>query len=573
MRGGARPPRQFPAFVLGELRVRGMAQDNRHNDDACIPGVDLLGCGRVARRLLPVGLIFSMALHVAVVAGGLWLAVAIPHREMPAGVYEVEIIRPEPPAPPLESAPASLPAPLARPAPEKGQVAGQETAAPAPQAEAAASAPAPAPASAPATESLDLAPPARVADADPGLAAPEAPAEPGVLDIAPRRERPVAPGPVAAADAGPVVGVVQRAGETDVGGLRGFAGRADTFGLDRLAREEFELREFAGFYRVQGQPDRHLVVVDALATRGRLLLLDPETRFLRALKPHNPMVYSYGFPGGGDEPVQGVVYLMPRKARYENDNINLPHQVVWMRDEPPALVAQMVRIREQDVTVRSRGRELRGLAAMPLGPGPFPGVVWLPGGCEPAAVREGFARSLAVRGLAALVFDYPGCEARAGETSRVSLDDLAQDAAAALAELRRQAGVDPARCGVWGRDRGLWVALRAAASAPAGEGPAFVLAAASASDGAGEEPALALPEADARAVAAPQLWLLSAPRPERVWRRGYTFLDGLARAGRPVEVTLFPEDSVAAGDEAAALTRQLVPWCADAGARWVLGRR
>ncbi|MEW5774967.1 MAG: hypothetical protein AB1916_15725, partial [Thermodesulfobacteriota bacterium] len=430
--------------------------------------------------------------------------------------------------------------------------------------------PAPAVAPEPAAEALDMVAPARTPEADLDGVEPAGPAEPGALDIAPRQERVIVPDkPLPPEDVGPLPGVVQQAGETLVGGRRGFAGRADTFGLDRLAREEFALREFAGYYRVQGQPDRYLVVVDALATRGRLLLLDRETGFLRALKPKNPMVYSYGYPGGGDEPVQGVVYLMPRKARYANENINLPHQVVWMRDEPPALVAQMVRIREKELVVRSRGRELKGMAAMPLGRGPFPGVVWLPGGCEPAAVREGFARTLAVRGLAVLVFDYPGCEAAAGETSRVSLDDLAQDVAAALAQLRREEGVDPARCGLWGRDKGIWPALRAAARARAGEAPGFVVCAAAAGPG---EP-LPLPEADAAAAGMPQLWLLSAPQPAQAWRRGYRFLDGLARQGRPVEATLYPEEPAAPGDEAAALSRQLMPWHADLGARWAMQRR
>jgi dienelactone hydrolase len=557
-----------------------MAQDTEHTDNACIPGENLLGCGRVARRLLPVGLLFSMALHLAVVAGGLWLAAAFPHTELPPGIYEVEIVRPEPPAetPP---APPQEPTPVAAPEPDKGQLAGREAqaaaAAPA-QPAAAPAAAAPAPAGEPA--SLDMVAPVRVASeaaaarfTGEAVAEPSAPAEPGALDIAPQEARTAAPAaPQPAADTGPVIGVVQKTGETDVGGMRGFSGQADTFGLDRLARDEFKLREFAGFYKVQGETDHYLVVVDALATRGRLLLLDRASGFLRSLKPHNPMVYSYGPPGGGDEPVEGVVYLMPRKSRYANDNINLPHQVVWMRDEPPALVAEMVRIREAELTVRSRGRELRAMLAMPRHGGPYPGVVWLPGGCEPAAVREGFARSLAVRGIAALVFDYPGCQAAGGESSRVTLDDLAADTAAALAELRRADGVDAARCGLWGRDKGVWVAWRAATKAQPGQGPAFLVGAASAEQG-GEAQPLALPEADAAAAQAPQLWLLSAPDPARTWRQGYRFLDGLAHSGRPVEVTLYPEEPPAPGDEAASLSRQLMPWYADLGARWVTQRK
>ncbi len=554
-----------------------MAQDSEHTGDTClIPGVHLLGCGAVARRLRPVGLIFSMALHLAVVTGGLWLAAVFPHTELPPGIYEVELIRPEPPAPPAEVEPEP-PAPVQAPQPEpqKGQVAQSEAAAarpaPAPQPSAQA---APPPDSAVAPQGLDMVAPARVSDADLGLAEPTGPAAPGALDIAPRQERPPArPAPAAGEDVGPLVGVVQGRGRTDVGGLHGFATFADSFALDRLAREEFELREFAGFYQVQGQPDRFLVVVDASATRGRLLLLDQRTGFLRALNPKNTMVYSYGPAGGGDEPVEGVVYLMPRKARYANENINLPHQIVWMKAEPPALVAQMVRIHEEQLTVRSRGRDLEAMVAMPLEGGGFPGVVWLPGGCEPASVREGFARSLAVRGLAVLVFDYPGCRAEAGASSRVTLDDLARDVAAALAELRSRARVDAARCGLWGRDKGLWVAVHAAATAQPGKEPAFVVCAASAGAGEGGGAALAVPEADAAALRVPQLWLLSGPDPAREWRPALRFLDRLARDGRPVETTLYPEDPAPDSDEAATLSRRLMPWYEDLGARWVLRRK
>lgn len=551
-----------------------MAQDSEHTGDTClIPGVNRLGCGPVARRLRPVGLIFSMALHVAVVTGGLWLAAVFPHTELPPGIYEVELIRPEPPPPPAEEAkPEPPPAPAIPAEPQKGQVARSEAAAarPAPAPRPAPQGAAPPPGSAVAPQGLDMVAPARVSDADLGLAEPAGPAAPGALDIAPRQERPQAqPAPAPGEDVGPLAGVVQSQGRTDVGGLHGFATFADSFALDRLAREEFELREFAGFYQVQGQPDRYLVVVDASATRGRLLLLDRRTGFLRALKPKNTMVYSYGPAGGGDEPVEGVVYLMPRKARYENDNINLPHQIVWMKAEPPALVAQMVRISEHQLTVRSRGRDLEAMVAMPLEGGGFPGVVWLPGGCEPAAVREGFARSLAVRGLAVLVFDYPGCRAEAGASSRVTLDDLAQDVAAALEQLRNTAGVDAARCGLWGRDKGLWVAVHAAAQAQPGQEPSFVVCAAS----AGKDGALAVPEADAAALRVPQLWLLSGPDPAREWRAAQRFLGGLARDGRPVETTLYPEDPAPENDEAATLSRRLMPWYEDMGARWVLGRK
>ncbi|MEW5773749.1 MAG: hypothetical protein AB1916_09520, partial [Thermodesulfobacteriota bacterium] len=105
--------------MLGKSRVRTMEKDGGHCDGARIPGVELLGCGRVARRLLPVGLVFSMALHLAVVAGGLWLAAVLPHAEPPSGIYEVDIVRPEPPPPAAAPAPEPPPEPAAQPEPDK----------------------------------------------------------------------------------------------------------------------------------------------------------------------------------------------------------------------------------------------------------------------------------------------------------------------------------------------------------------------------------------------------------------------------------------------------------------------
>ena len=62
-----------------------------------------------------------------------------------------------------------------------------------------------------------------------------------------------------------------------------------------------------------------------------------------------------------------------------------------------------------------------------------------------------------------LIYDKPGSGESQGDWTMTSLDEMAQDANAAVEFLRTRPGVIPAKVGVWGHSQAGWVISRAAA--------------------------------------------------------------------------------------------------------------
>jgi uncharacterized protein len=123
------------------------------------------------------------------------------------------------------------------------------------------------------------------------------------------------------------------------------------------------------------------------------------------------------------------------------------------------------------------GTRLSGTITLPGGADPGPGVV-LVGGSGPAdrhsrgffdAIRD----QLAAAGVAVLAYDKRGAGQSAGDWPTATVDDLAGDAAAAVAVLAASERVEPDSVGVLGHSEGGWVALRLAARSP--EPPAWLI--------------------------------------------------------------------------------------------------
>src|SRR5262245_50526752 len=98
---------------------------------------------------------------------------------------------------------------------------------------------------------------------------------------------------------------------------------------------------------------------------------------------------------------------------------------------------------------------LRGELLLPDGAAPRPGVVLVHGSSTPSrhdfrAWADAFAR----RGLAALIYDKRTLGGPLGGRARCSLEELADDAAAAAAWLRARPEVDPERVALWGFSEG-----------------------------------------------------------------------------------------------------------------------
>ena len=127
------------------------------------------------------------------------------------------------------------------------------------------------------------------------------------------------------------------------------------------------------------------------------------------------------------------------------------------------------------VSFRNGNVELGGTVYLPPGDTPsLPGVVILQGSSANLRDEYGFyADHFARAGFAVLVFDKRGHGASGGDYGAASYDDLAGDAAAALARLRAEPRVVASRVGLWGLSQGALLAPMVAAKAGS---PAFVVA-------------------------------------------------------------------------------------------------
>ncbi len=117
------------------------------------------------------------------------------------------------------------------------------------------------------------------------------------------------------------------------------------------------------------------------------------------------------------------------------------------------------------------GARLAGRLILPVGRGPFPAVVIVPGSVP--AHRDTYdlwALFFASRGFAVLSYDKRGIGDSTGQYVRAAtegnLRTLASDALAGVAWLRRQRDVDPRRIGLSGGSQAGWVIELAASRSP-----------------------------------------------------------------------------------------------------------
>ena len=120
-------------------------------------------------------------------------------------------------------------------------------------------------------------------------------------------------------------------------------------------------------------------------------------------------------------------------------------------------------LREEEVEFRSGEVELAGTLVLPSGIGPHPAVVFLHGsGPEGRWASRFLARRFAGNGTAALIYDKRGVGGSTGSWEAAGVEDLAADAAAAVAFARTKAGIDPRQVGIHGHSQGGTIAPLAA---------------------------------------------------------------------------------------------------------------
>ncbi len=236
-----------------------------------------------------------------------------------------------------------------------------------------------------------------------------------------------------------------------------------TMTLRALADYDFTLNEYCGYYKADGEKERFLNVVDGRKAYGRLIFYDSKTGLSRTLAQFSKYIFTYGPDFKAEAPVVGSIMFLPRKPFEGSEHVDSRSRLLWQPNTPPAVIATMVEFREESLDIRAGGRIIPNFLVGPSGKGPYPAVVWLGGGCGAKERFLGFARAVALRGIAVLVLDGPACK------DGPDIPALASQALAAAGVLAKDPAVDPKAVGVWGSDAGGLAAL--AAFGPGLSGP------------------------------------------------------------------------------------------------------
>ena len=118
----------------------------------------------------------------------------------------------------------------------------------------------------------------------------------------------------------------------------------------------------------------------------------------------------------------------------------------------------------EDVEISGAGVRLSATITVPGSASAWPGLVLIGGSGPSDRHNDGFfdllRDHLVNAGVAVLAYDKRGAGRSSGEWVTATVDDLAADAAAAVAALQARPQVTPGTVGVLGHSEGGWVALR-----------------------------------------------------------------------------------------------------------------
>jgi pimeloyl-ACP methyl ester carboxylesterase len=121
-------------------------------------------------------------------------------------------------------------------------------------------------------------------------------------------------------------------------------------------------------------------------------------------------------------------------------------------------------VKTEEIAFSGAGVQLTGSITCPDAASACPGVVLIGGSGPSDRHNDGFFDAmrthLASAGVAVLAYDKRGAGTSGGAWATATVDDLAHDAAAALAALQAHPGVAAGAVGVLGHSEGGWVALR-----------------------------------------------------------------------------------------------------------------
>ncbi len=177
----------------------------------------------------------------------------------------------------------------------------------------------------------------------------------------------------------------------------------------------------------------------------------------------------------------------------------------------------------EEIAFTGAGVQLSGSITGPDAAGACPGMVLVGGSGPSDRHNDGFFDALGAHlvstGVAVLAYDKRGAGKSTGAWAAATVDDLAHDAAAAVAALQAHPGIDAGAVGVLGHSEGGWVALRLCARL--GTPRHLILNSCPAvSFAESEVSALAMAGAEPDAVAALLRQLIAAARAGRGYQHG-----------------------------------------------------
>lgn len=198
--------------------------------------------------------------------------------------------------------------------------------------------------------------------------------------------------------------------------------------LSSLAAYEFNEDDFRGHYETF--TGRQIVVIDARAEHGRLILHDRESGLIRKLRKseYGEFIYTYGPSFNEDEPVKGTIVFLPGDEHWI-------HRFMWMPDGGAAEYPLKGRV---DALKDDKDSQLQNFY-VPAAKGRFPAVV---------LVR--FGRDISAGQLAEVAQHLSGRDVVVLCVNELTEGQLRE----AYKKLHTHPKVDSKRIGVWVRSYG-----------------------------------------------------------------------------------------------------------------------
>lgn len=228
--------------------------------------------------------------------------------------------------------------------------------------------------------------------------------------------------------------------------------------LDHKAPSRIEERlpdaSFHGVYKISD--NRYIIVASCdkhLSGQESALLcfLDPPTGRIGVLQPTSDNTFTFGAnkSAGGE-----VVFLKKPDGSIEG--------LRWRDGTNPQVLAKAINsVSFEEVTFSNRDVKLVGRLTKPRTSGPHPALVMIHGsgnGGRDFAYYSLLATHLATQGVAVLTYDKRGFGASGGSGQNSSLQNLADDAGAAVRYLKQRQDVIADRIGLYGHSQGGFIA-------------------------------------------------------------------------------------------------------------------